>query len=158
MAEEQPMEAQTPPPTSAKAKPDGEMPPVDVEITPPTGIMDRVIEGTIGKALSHVNARTVFGEPVTEGDRTVIPVARVTVNYGFGAGSGRSADEKEGGTGTGGGGGGRVNATAIGYIEMTPGDARFVPIIDRSTLIAGLAPVAGIVLILTLPRLLRRLL
>jgi uncharacterized spore protein YtfJ len=157
MTAERPMEDQQTSSQSMKAEPNGEMPPVDVDITPSTGIIDRVIEGSVGKALKHASVRTVFGEPVTEGDRTVIPVARVTANYGFGAGSGRSSDEDENqtGSGSGGGGGGRVKANPIGYIELTAGEARFVPIIDRSAMMAIFASVAGFVLFLTLPRLIR---
>jgi uncharacterized spore protein YtfJ len=134
----------------------GEIPPAGVDVTPPTGIMDRVIEGSIGKVLNHLDAHTVYGDPVTQGERTVIPVARATINYGFGAGSGRSTDEEHGGTGSGGGGGGRVRSTGIGYIELTPGDARFVPIVDRSRILTSLATFAGLALFFTLPRLLRR--
>ncbi len=141
------------PPVEPKAE---TMPPADVEIPETTGIMDRVIEGSIGKALKSVDAHNVFGDPVTQGNRTVIPVARVTINYGFGAGSGRAEDEEKGPTGSGGGGGGRVRTNAIGYIEMTPDEARFVPILDRSTLITSLISLAGFALFLSLPRLLRR--
>jgi uncharacterized spore protein YtfJ len=152
MTEEQHIETDA----KLKAELNGEIPSVEVDVTPTTGVLDRVIEGTIGKALRHVNAHTVFGDPVTQADRTVIPVARVTANYGFGAGSGRSNDEEDNPTGSGGGGGGRVKATAIGYIEMTPGAARFVPILDRSAMITSLASFAGFALLLTLPRLIRR--
>lgn len=152
MSEQPDIETQVvpPPPTT------GELKVPDVDMTTPSGIMDKVIEGSIGRVLNQVDAHTVFGDPVTQGDRTVIPVARTTVNYGFGAGSGTSTDEKRGGTGGGGGGGGRVRSTSIGYIELTPSQARFVPIIDRNTLITGLANFAGVALVLSLPMLLRR--
>jgi uncharacterized spore protein YtfJ len=101
--------------------------------------------------------RTVFGDPVTQGDRTVIPVARVTANYGFGAGSGQGEgdEEHQRGSGGGGGGGGRVKASPIGYIEMTNGSAHFVPIIDRTTILTTLASVAAVAFILMLPAMLR---
>lgn len=156
MSMEEPLESQDLISGTAKSEVNGEMPPAGVDITPPTGILDRVIEGTIGRALGRASARSVFGDPVTQGDRTVIPVARVSIGYGFGAGSGKSNDEEESPTGSGGGGGGRVKETPIGYIEMTPGEARFVPIIDRSALLASLVPLAFFGLFFTLPRLLRR--
>jgi uncharacterized spore protein YtfJ len=117
--------------------------------------MDRIIEGAVSKALSHADVRTVFGEPVTHGDRTVIPVARVTANYGFGAGSGQGEGKEEHQRGSGGGGGGRVKASPIGYIEITNGSAHFVPIIDRTTMLTTLASVAAVALILMLPGMLR---
>lgn len=156
MSMEEPMESQPVTPEAAKTEVNGEMPPVDVDITPPTGILDRVIEGTIGRALGRASARNVFGDPITQGERTVIPVARVSIGYGFGAGSGRSNDEEESPTGSGGGGGGRVKETPIGYIEMTPGEVKFVPILDRSALLSSLVPLAFLGLFFALPRLLRR--
>jgi uncharacterized spore protein YtfJ len=152
MSEQPEMTGQTRPDTHTN----GEIPVPDVDVTPPTDVIDRVIEGTIGKALSHVNARTVFGDPVTQGDRTVIPVARAVINYGFGAGSGRTSDEENGGTGSGGGGGGRIRSNGIGYIELTPGNARFVPIVDRSTILTTFATFAGLALLLAVPRLMRQ--
>jgi len=150
MSEQPDIDTRAVPPT-----PTSEVRMEDVEVTPTAGIMDKVIEGSIGRVLSQVDARTVFGDPVTQGERTVIPVARTTVNYGFGAGSGPATGEKSDTTG-GGGGGGRVRSTSIGYIELTPGQARFVPIIDRNTLITSLATFAGVTLLLSLPVLLRR--
>lgn len=156
MSEQPEMEAREVPPASPTTKPNGEVPAVDIDVTTPqTGIMERVVEGAVGRALSHADARAVYGDPITQGDRTVIPVARVTVNYGFGAGSGSTPDEKHVEIGSGGGGGGRVKTNAIGYIELTPDTARFVPIIDRSTIISSLVSLAGIVFFLALPRLVR---
>src|SRR5262245_15780908 len=52
--------------------------------------------------------KNVHGEPVTVGNRTVIPVARVTLGFGGGAGEEKGAKE-----GHGGGGGGGVAAEAL---------------------------------------------
>ncbi|GKZ14439.1 spore germination protein GerW family protein [Haladaptatus sp. T7] len=57
---------------------------------------------------------TVYGDPISTGDRTVVPVA--TVGYGFGGGGG---DE---GSGLGGG----VGASPVGVLEVTPDETRFV--------------------------------
>ena len=137
-------------------QPNGVIESPGAEVSPPVGIMDRVIEGAIGKALNQISARTVLGDPVTQGDRTVIPVARAVLNYGFGAGSGKPKDEKDAETPSSGGGGGRIRANGIGYIELTPGKARFVPIVDRSTILTTIATFAGLALIFAMPRLLRR--
>lgn len=63
-------------------------------------------------------ARMCYGEPISGGDVTVVPVSRVRVAGGFGDG--------EDGTG----GGGAVDATPVGYIEVGPGGARYLPIED----------------------------
>jgi uncharacterized spore protein YtfJ len=118
--------------------------------------MDRVIEGAIGKALTHADVRTVFGEPITQGERTVIPVARVTANYGFGAGGGEGEreDAPNHGSGGGGGGGGRIRAHPIGFIEMGNDSASFVPIVDRGEIFSRLGTIAMIVALFLLPALL----
>ncbi len=84
--------------------------------------------------------KTVYGDPVVAEGKTIIPVA--TVRFGFGAGSGeRDADaDADGdgvsgfsGAGKGGGGGGGVEVRPIGFIEITPGETRFVSIEGRKT-------------------------
>jgi uncharacterized spore protein YtfJ len=153
-------EQQPVPPPPHLTKANGEILSENVDVPAASGLLDQIIEGVVGKALSHADVHTVFGDPVTHGDLTIIPVARVTANYGFGAGSGQGEgegeDKKERQRGSGGGGGGgRVKASPIGYIEMTNGSANFVPIVDRTTMLTTLATIAGVALILTLPGLLR---
>ena len=63
-------------------------------------------------------ARLCYGKPVTGGDLTIVPVARVKVVGGFG------------GDDDGGGGGGGVDASPVGYIEVGPAGAHFRPIED----------------------------
>ncbi len=76
--------------------------------------------GTLSDRLStEATVRRVFGEPITVGERTVIPVARV--GYGFGADMGSSPE-----TGEGGGGGGGVGASPAGVIELTAEGLEYV--------------------------------
>ena len=113
-------------------------------------LIDRIAEGVVGRALSKTDASTIFGEPVTQGDCTVIPVGRVSTRYGFGggAGEGTSADSGgETGTGGGGGGGGLVEVKPVGYIEVTRDDSRFVPITDGSAIAIRAITMGGLVMI-----------
>lgn len=82
---------------------------------------------TIGDRLqASSSVKNVYGEPISKGDRTVIPMARIS--YGFGAGSGtHSAEQPSEG---GGGGGGHVSAAPVGVIELTPGGTRFIAFND----------------------------
>jgi uncharacterized spore protein YtfJ len=74
-------------------------------------------------------AELCYGDPVTAGGRTVIPVARVRAAGGGGFGeSAPAADEP--GSGGGGGGGGWFDASPVGYIEVAGDGARFVEIAD----------------------------
>jgi hypothetical protein len=69
----------------------------------------------------HAGAKAVFGEPIKEGGRTVVPVAQVI--FGMGAGGGGSVEE-----GTGEGAGGGTLSRPLGYIEITADGAAFVPL------------------------------
>ncbi len=80
--------------------------------------------------------RHVYGEPVHQGEITVIPVAQVA--FGFGAGGGSGPGRRwNGGTdanppngapheGEGAGGGGGVRMTPVGLIEIGPEGTRFI--------------------------------
>lgn len=88
--------------------------------------------------------RTIYGDPVTSGEITVVPAARVA--FGFGGGEGKGERDGKGGEGSGGGGG--FVGTPSGYIEIGPQGTRWVPINDRKRLAAALA--LGIVIGLVL--------
>lgn len=109
--------------------------------------LERVIDGVIERVISNSGSRTVFGEPVREEARTVIPVARLTYRFGFGGGSGPSERAGEPQSG-GGGGGGDLNARPVGFIETTASGSRFVPIIDWSRIISMATGFFGVGLLL----------
>jgi uncharacterized spore protein YtfJ len=102
-------------------------------------------------------AAAVFGEPVQRSGVTVIPVARA--RWGFGGGSGKGKDEQGEGTGAGGG----VQASPVGYIEVSDGDAQYKRINDplRTALALLVLPLSLglsiVMLILTFALVLRRL-
>jgi uncharacterized spore protein YtfJ len=88
----------------------------------------------------------VFGEPIREGDVTVVPVAEVRFTFGYGYGSGRGrGEETEGGPstaqeGSGGGSGAGGRASAKGYVRISADDVRFEPVLDVTRLaLAGIA-------------------
>ncbi len=62
-----------------------------------------ILKGVVGELREISKSETVVGKPITVGDKTVIPVVKISV--GFGAGGGQGESEKTG-TGFGGGGGG----------------------------------------------------
>lgn len=53
-------------------------------VSPP----DRLVDAVIGRVLSQASGRLLFGEPVTHGERTVIPVARLRYAFGLGGSGG----------------------------------------------------------------------
>jgi uncharacterized spore protein YtfJ len=82
------------------------------------GLLERLAD-RIG---ANAGAGAVFGDPVEEGGRTVIPVAQSII--GTGAGGGGAAQGPESGLG----GGGGALTKPIGYIEVTADGAAFVPL------------------------------
>ena len=94
----------------------------------------------IGERLqTSATVKSVYGDPITAGDRTVIPVARV--RYGFGGGGAHLA-------GGGGGGGGGVRADPAGVVEITSAGTKFIAFPDHRRLIAAIALGIGIGMIL----------
>ena len=100
--------------------------------------MMRSIGETVG---GGATVKNVYGEPVTSGERTVIPVA--SVKYAFGGGGGSEPEGQPGRRG-GGGGGGRAFAKPCGYIEITPSGTRYIPIYDGAVIVAAIAAGAAI--------------
>ena len=82
-----------------------------------------LLEGLAEKLGGSAGAQAVFGEPVREDGRTVIPVAQSIVGTGGGGGG---SNEDRAGSGLGGGGGAMTRP--LGYIEVTPSGAAFVPL------------------------------
>jgi uncharacterized spore protein YtfJ len=89
--------------------------------------------------------KSVFGDPITVGNKVVLPVARI--GYGFGAGAG-TGGVGENNKGEGGGGGGGVMAKPVGVFVIGPTESRFVSTHEaRRTLgVLALGVVLGLIL------------
>jgi uncharacterized spore protein YtfJ len=95
------------------------------------------------------SVRNVYGDPVSVGGRTVIPIARV--GYGFGAGGGEVGPSEEAASARDGSGGGAgMSARPAGALEITEAGTRFIPFIDPARL--GMALMAGFLIGLTIGR------
>ncbi|WP_158059099.1 GerW family sporulation protein [Halorussus halophilus] len=85
---------------------------------------------TIVERLQHsASVRSVYGQPIERGGRTVVPIAEVAYAFGGGYGRGEPTDEKSGNSasaGQGGGGGGYATAKPVGALEITDDETRFV--------------------------------
>ena len=91
---------------------------------------------SIGETIgATATVKSVYGEPVTLGQRVVLPVAKIRYAFG-GGGGGREGESPKGG---GGGGCGRVLAQPCGLVEVTPEGARFVYFQEPAILAAAAA-------------------
>lgn len=94
----------------------------------------------INDLLSRMNANTVFGAAVTEGETTIIPTAHIAYGFGYGFGGQPGAESEQAGSqGAGSGGGGWASPT--GYIQISPDGVAF-----HSTPNQTLLGIAGILM------------
>lgn len=98
----------------------------------------------IEEMLGRMDSKAVFGEPVQQGDMTLIPVASVAYGFGSGQGWGRGKDEDAAedapmGEGGGAGGGGGGMARPLGYIKIDADGAKWEPTMDMTRIsVAGM--------------------
>jgi uncharacterized spore protein YtfJ len=77
-----------------------------------------ILKGVVGELREIARSETIIGQPVTIGEKTVIPIVKISV--GFGAGGGQGENEKVGGGfGGGGGGGARIEPAAFIIMDET---------------------------------------
>jgi len=97
-----------------------------------------IIKEVTEKIQKNANVKAVFGEPYEKGNRTVIPVARVSI-CGYGGGGSVKCDDdeenREKSKGKGMGLGMRVKAVPVGYIEIDDKGAHFEEIIEQKRII-----------------------
>ena len=78
--------------------------------------VSEILQEIVGQLKDIARSQTVVGEPITAGDKTVIPLVKISVGFGAGGGQGESPD-KGGGFGGGGGGGVRIEPYAFIIME-----------------------------------------
>jgi uncharacterized spore protein YtfJ len=110
--------------------------------------LQKVLQSLGEKVATSASVKTVFGEPITAEGKTIVPVA--SIGYGFGAGSGRKGSGGNGASDEGGGGGGGAGARAVGVVEITAQQTRFIRFNDYRRL-AGVFG-AGVVFGMALAR------
>ncbi|UEC42795.1 MAG: Sporulation protein YtfJ [Methanothrix sp.] len=84
--------------------------------------IEALLKATIGEMERLLATKTVIGEPITAGGKTVIPLLSVGAGFGVGAGSGKG-DE-----GTGGGAGGGFGMRPIAVIVIEEDAVRVEPV------------------------------
>jgi uncharacterized spore protein YtfJ len=112
----------------------------------------------IDRLFAVARPESVFSQPVTAHDQTLITASEVRVGMGFGFGSGEGTSdqsqpeqEQRGrgqGRGAGGGGGGRTMARPVAIISVSPAGVRISPIIDVSRLALTALTTLGTVMLL----------
>jgi len=81
--------------------------------------------------IERIGLDKVYGDPITQGDTTIVPVAEVRTGFGYGQGHRPEHDED------GSGGGAGVRLTPRGFIEMTDEGVRYRPIYSYTPLVVA---------------------
>lgn len=84
-----------------------------------------ILHSVVGELKQMAQSESIVGDPITVGDKTVIPVVKMTVGFGAGGGQGESSDKK--GSGFGGGGGGGVSIEPAAFIIMDKDGISLLP-------------------------------
>ncbi len=100
------------------------------------------VEQTLDRFLAVPDVGKAFGEPIRQGDVTIVPAAEVMTAMGFGIGFGGGTEAGREGGGGGGGGGGSALARPVAAVVASPEGVRVEPIVDV-TKIALAAITAG---------------
>jgi len=91
-------------------------------------------EQALSKLAITASADAIFGEPVVNGDTTVIPCSEVVIGMGMGSGGG-PVDENGKPTGSGSGGGGGARSRPVAAIIITQDGVRVEPILDLTKIV-----------------------
>ena len=100
----------------------------DIARTAAAEPIDRILDRLGERIGMRATVRAVFGEPVARGDVTIIPVARIRWGYGGGSGMGPIRSDSTNGETIGSGAGGGVMTDPMGYVEVHPAGATYVPL------------------------------
>jgi uncharacterized spore protein YtfJ len=106
-------------------------------------LLQSLQEGLSQKA----GVKSVFGDPISVGDKVVLPVAKLRYGFGAGAGTGGVGENNKG---EGGGGGGGVLAKPVGVFVIGPQESRFISTHEARRTLGLLA--VGVILGLILRR------
>jgi len=115
------------------------------------------VNDTMDTFLLTGSVSAVYGEPIQQGDQTIIPAAEVLsiagfgVGYGYGQGTeaaregGEPGDTGSGGGG-GGGGGGRILSRPVAVIIATPDGVRVKPVVDVTKIVLAWITALGFIM------------
>ncbi|ABE52470.1 GerW family sporulation protein [Methanococcoides burtonii] len=88
-----------------------------------------------------VSAKTVVGEPVIAGDKTILPITKVSFGFGSGGGEGSKGGSE---SGFGGGGGGGAKIEPVAFLVISDEGVRLMTLAGNSDLGKLLDAVPGV--------------
>jgi uncharacterized spore protein YtfJ len=103
-------------------------------------------ERALSRLVITASADAVFGQPVVNGDTTVIPCSEVVIGMGMGSGSG-PVDETGNPTGSGSGGGGGARGRPVAAIIITKEGVRIEPVYDLTKIVLATLTTGAFILL-----------
>ena len=96
-----------------------------------------LVEATMAKIRSMMDANTVVGTPIEAGGVTVIPVCKISIGYGSGGSDFAQKNQKpENPNAFGGGAGMGVSITPISFLVIRDGNVRMVAVDQPASTVA----------------------
>ena len=86
--------------------------------------ISELLQGIVSELRTIARSETIIGKPVTVGERTVVPISKISVGFGVGGGEGSQPDK---GSGFGGGGGGGVLIEPAVFLILEPDKISVIP-------------------------------
>lgn len=83
-----------------------------------------ILKSVVGELKEMARSETIIGKPVTIGNRTVIPIVKISIGFGAGGGQG---DSQKVGSGFGGGGGGGAKIEPAAFIIIDEDGYKLLP-------------------------------
>lgn len=80
-----------------------------------TGNLVEVLQTVVGELRQMARSESIIGAPVTVGERTVLPITKLSFGFGAGGAEGTRTDK---GAGFGGGGGGGAMIEPVAFLVM----------------------------------------
>ena len=80
-----------------------------------TGNLVEVLQTVVGELRQMARSESIIGAPVTVGERTVLPITKLSFGFGAGGAEGTRTDK---GTGFGGGGGGGAMIEPVAFLIL----------------------------------------
>ena len=87
--------------------------------------VEEVMRAVVGELKTMARSETIIGQPITLGDKTVVPVCKISIGFGAGGGEG---EKKGGDKGFGGGGGGGASIEPAAFIVIAGDKVSLLPV------------------------------
>ena len=115
------------------------------------------VKSILEKLMTVARPDTVYSQPITVGDHTVITACEISVGAGLGYGLGggsetetSAGEDQSSGAGGGGGGGGSAMGRPVAVVSIGPNGVQITPVVDATKIgLAFITALGGLLLALS---------